>query len=228
MIPVPVQYPSALGQLRREIADAVTELFRRPRVAQLYAGQPHPAVEEMHMRVVEARRDASALQVNHPRIRADPFANLFGRTDGHDAIAQNRDSFDFGLFVIHSPDFSIDQNQIGRSLRQDERRKRKRDEEREKLFHWKQYSFSEAICVCIQILCRAIHFAKPCSQFFCLSDGLPRDPRKCEVRPIGRIQKLFEDASKLPRSQPQKIATVIEASVYQRSDYEAWAKKAGL
>jgi len=97
------------------------------------------------VRVVEARRDAFALQVNHFRIRADPLANLLCRTDGGDAIAQNRDSFDLRPPVVNGPDFSVDQNQIGVSLRQDERRKRERDEESEKLFHWKLYSFSGAI-----------------------------------------------------------------------------------
>jgi hypothetical protein len=33
-------YPSTFGQLGREIADAVSELFGRPRVTQLHVGQP--------------------------------------------------------------------------------------------------------------------------------------------------------------------------------------------
>ncbi|MCI0391582.1 MAG: hypothetical protein MOB07_22800 [Acidobacteria bacterium] len=82
-----------------KIADADAEIFGRTRGAQLHAGQPHPAIEKMHVRIVESRRDAFALQINHLRIRADPFANLFGRTNRGDAISQNRNGFDFALFT---------------------------------------------------------------------------------------------------------------------------------
>ncbi|MCG3159807.1 MAG: hypothetical protein JMDDDDMK_00827 [Acidobacteria bacterium] len=121
VIPVSVQHPAAFRQLRREVPDPVAKLFGRARVAQLHAGQSASTVEEMHVRIVETRRDAFALQVNHLRIRADPFANLLRRADGGDAIAQNSDGFRFGLFVIHRPDFSVDQNKVGGSLRQNER-----------------------------------------------------------------------------------------------------------
>jgi hypothetical protein len=74
------------------------------------------------------------LQINNVRIRADPFANPSGRSDRGYAIAQNCDVLNFMPLVVWSPDFSIDQNQIGGSLRQDERRKREREDESENCF----------------------------------------------------------------------------------------------
>jgi hypothetical protein len=38
--------------------------------------------------------------------------------------------------------------------------------------------------------------------------------------PAGRVRRLFEAASKLPRSQQEKIAAVIEAFVNQHSERE--------
>ena len=55
------------------------------------------------MRVVEARGAASALQVNHLYIRADTFANLFGRADGGDAIVQYRNSGCLSFRVLVFP-----------------------------------------------------------------------------------------------------------------------------
>jgi hypothetical protein len=39
--------------------------------------------------------------------------------------------------------------------------------------------------------------------------------------PEGRMRRLFEQTSKLPRSQQEKIAAVLETFVNQRSDREA-------
>jgi hypothetical protein len=44
--------------------------------------------------------------------------------------------------------------------------------------------------------------------------------RRAAVGPTGRMRRLFEAASKLPRSQQEKIAAVIEAFVNQHSDRE--------
>lgn len=44
--------------------------------------------------------------------------------------------------------------------------------------------------------------------------------RHASAGPTGRMRRLFEAASKLPRSQQEKIATVIEAIVNQHSDRE--------
>ena len=44
--------------------------------------------------------------------------------------------------------------------------------------------------------------------------------RRAAVGPTGRMRRLFEAASKLPRSQPEKIAAVIEAFVNQYSKRE--------
>jgi hypothetical protein len=44
--------------------------------------------------------------------------------------------------------------------------------------------------------------------------------RKKRGGPEGRMHRLFEQASKLPRSQQEKIAAVIEAFVNQHSDRE--------
>ena len=49
-----------------------------------------------------------------------------------------------------------------------------------------------------------------------------RTEKKCTgVGPTGRMRRLFEAASKLPRSQQEKIAAVLEAFVNQHSDHEA-------
>jgi len=42
--------------------------------------------------------------------------------------------------------------------------------------------------------------------------------KKREAGPVGRMRKLFEAASKLPRSQQEKIAATLETFVNQRSD----------
>ena len=44
--------------------------------------------------------------------------------------------------------------------------------------------------------------------------------RRAGAGPTGRMRRLFEAASKLPRSQQEKIAAVIEAFVNQHSDRE--------
>src|SRR5215475_3726534 len=44
--------------------------------------------------------------------------------------------------------------------------------------------------------------------------------RRAAVGPTGRMRRLFEVASKLPRSQQEKIAAVIEAFVNQHSARE--------
>jgi len=44
--------------------------------------------------------------------------------------------------------------------------------------------------------------------------------RRAGAEPTGRMRRLFEAVSKLPRSQKEKIAAVIEAFVNQHSDRE--------
>jgi len=44
--------------------------------------------------------------------------------------------------------------------------------------------------------------------------------RRAGAGPTGRMRRMFEAASKLPRSQQEKIAAVIEAFVNQHSDRE--------
>ena len=70
------------------------------------------------MRVIESGHDAFALKVNHLRLRANPFANLFCGADRDDEIFQTSNGFRFGLLVIHRPDFSVEQNQVGWRLRE--------------------------------------------------------------------------------------------------------------
>ena len=48
--------------------------------------------------------------------------------------------------------------------------------------------------------------------------------RRASAGPTGRMRRLFEAASKLPRSQQEKIAAVIEAFVNQHSDSEVCAE----
>jgi hypothetical protein len=50
--------------------------------------------------------------------------------------------------------------------------------------------------------------------------GETEKKRRAAVGPTGRMRRLFEAASKLPRSQQEKIAAVIEAFVNQHSDRE--------
>ncbi len=45
--------------------------------------------------------------------------------------------------------------------------------------------------------------------------------KRASAEPTGRMRRLFEAASKLPRSQQEKIAAVLEAFVNQHSDREA-------
>jgi len=56
-------------------------------------------------------------------------------------------------------------------------------------------------------------------------DELPGETekkRRADAGPTGRMRRLFEAASKLPRSQQEKIAAVLEAFVTtQHSDREA-------
>ncbi len=44
--------------------------------------------------------------------------------------------------------------------------------------------------------------------------------KRAGVGPTGRMRRLFEAASKLPRSQQEKIAAALEAFVNQHSDRE--------
>src|SRR5215475_9711620 len=48
--------------------------------------------------------------------------------------------------------------------------------------------------------------------------GETEKKRRAAVRPTGRMRRLFEAASKLPRSQKEKIAASLEAGVKRRSD----------
>ena len=50
--------------------------------------------------------------------------------------------------------------------------------------------------------------------------GETEKKRRAAVGPTGRVRRLFEAASKLPRSQQEKITAVIEAFVNQHSDRE--------
>jgi transcriptional regulator with XRE-family HTH domain len=50
-----------------------------------------------------------------------------------------------------------------------------------------------------------------------LGESAPRQ-KKREAGPVGRMRKLFEQASKLPRSQQEKIAAVLEAFINQHSE----------
>ena len=50
--------------------------------------------------------------------------------------------------------------------------------------------------------------------------GETEKKRRAAVGPTGRMRRLFEAASKLPRSQQEKIAAVIEAFVNQHSECE--------
>jgi hypothetical protein len=50
--------------------------------------------------------------------------------------------------------------------------------------------------------------------------GETEKKRRSGAGPTGRMRRLFEASSKLPRSQQEKIAAVIEAFVNQHSDRE--------
>ncbi len=50
--------------------------------------------------------------------------------------------------------------------------------------------------------------------------GETEKKRRAGAGPTGRMRRLFEAASKLPRSQQEKIAAVIEAFVNQHSERE--------
>src|SRR5262245_29403576 len=58
--------------------------------------------------------------------------------------------------------------------------------------------------------------------------GETEKKRRAAVGPTGRMRRLFEAASKLPRSQQEKIAALIEAFVNQHSDCNARAGKGRL
>jgi hypothetical protein len=51
--------------------------------------------------------------------------------------------------------------------------------------------------------------------------GETEKKRRAGAGPTGRMHRLYEAASKLPRSQPEKIAAAPEAFVNQRSVREA-------
>ena len=51
--------------------------------------------------------------------------------------------------------------------------------------------------------------------------GETEKKRRAAVGPTGRMRRLFEAASKLPRSQQEKIAAVLDVFVNQHSEREA-------
>src|SRR5262245_47662946 len=51
--------------------------------------------------------------------------------------------------------------------------------------------------------------------------GKTEKKRRAAVGPTGRMRRLFEAASKLPRSQQEKIAAVLDVFVNQHSEREA-------
>ncbi len=75
VIPVAARNPTPRRKLLRETPDALGELLRRRRVAQVHARELKAARQKMHVRVVEARQHERALRVHDARARAHMSAS---------------------------------------------------------------------------------------------------------------------------------------------------------
>ena len=75
VVPQAVAHPRALGQRLGVVPDPAAELLGTGRVAQLHAGQRVAAVEEVNVRIVESRHDASSAEVDDLDTRRGQFAN---------------------------------------------------------------------------------------------------------------------------------------------------------
>src|SRR3546814_19250557 len=113
VVPVAVEYPAALVEGSGVGTNAVAEDLWRRRVAQLHRGQPLPAVEEVHVGVVEAGNDAASTQLK-------PFGPGSGPASDSDVVADRRDlaaevcaRLVLGVPGIAGPDLALAADRFG-------------------------------------------------------------------------------------------------------------------
>jgi transcriptional regulator with XRE-family HTH domain len=80
--------------------------------------------------------------------------------------------------------------------------------------HWERYSVALRPEQLQQL---AALFQVPVEELL----GATAQQKRALAGPTGRMRRLFEQASKLPRSQQEKIAAVLEAFVNQHTEREA-------
>ena len=92
VVPVAAGDPGAGRHGRRKCLDAADELLARLRIAQLHRRQPEAAVEEVHVRVDEARDDQPPRRI-HRRHARRALTDLVAGADGDDLLAIDGDRF---------------------------------------------------------------------------------------------------------------------------------------
>ncbi len=125
VVPVAAEHPFAwLGAGPRD--DATGELGGRVGVFQIDVLELRATVDQVHVRVVEARHHAPAFSVDDGRIRTTPTFNCAGVADVDDALADRGQRLGVRLPRITGPDVGVEDDEIGADPRRPRARERDR------------------------------------------------------------------------------------------------------
>ena len=111
VVPVAVQDPGAFREARGVLADPFRELRFVLRVAQVDGEQAEAAVEEVDVRVIEARSDESPLEVDDPGVLRSEGANRRLAPRREHAVARDRESR-LEPALLHV-DAAVDEDRVG-------------------------------------------------------------------------------------------------------------------
>ena len=109
----PPRIHSPLGRVAGALADAAREFLRRIGVLELHVVELQAAVEEMHVRVVEAGEHEVLAGVDHARVGAAPLVNVGGGADGDDAVADHRQGFGARARFVHGVELAVGDDEVG-------------------------------------------------------------------------------------------------------------------
>jgi hypothetical protein len=101
----------------------------------LYARQVRAAIDQMDVRVVEARQGQSPVQVNHPGPFPGQGEDLCRGPDRGYQAPGTRNRFGLRPGRVNGPYLPVDEDEIGRHLRQRERTEEREKEAGNECFH---------------------------------------------------------------------------------------------
>src|SRR2546428_10216075 len=110
-IPATAQNPFAFRRFSHLRRDALRELLRARSISKLNLIELRSALNEMHVRVVEARQHQLAARIDHFRFWTEPQIDLRAGADSHYAIADNSYGFGSGMLFIYCVNCGIGDDQ---------------------------------------------------------------------------------------------------------------------
>src|ERR1700676_4994016 len=107
LIPIAAQHPIAFRSLCAAFANAASKLLRAGAVIQLNIVELRSAIHEVNVCIVETWKQTLAPGIDHARMWSAPSLKMLDRSNGNDALAEDRNRLCLGLGRIDRPDQRI-------------------------------------------------------------------------------------------------------------------------